>query len=116
MEDVMKQEIQLGDLVAVQTGSRYATLKPGRVVRICERSVRVAIEGHTWRSNDNYRVTRATDPRNVIVIEREFVQPGIKKRLESWNGSAKKKIHEVIGCGSNDVIQWINSRCSSLEE
>lgn len=117
--DSVGQEIQLGDLVVFRRQYRRAPLRFGRIITVNPDTIRIVFYNQRYIDGliqDSYSITGSVESNNCIVIEREFVQPQLKDRLNEWNSKKKKPdICEFLGMSNRDIGLWARQRCISLE-
>lgn len=120
VQDSAGQEIQLGDLVVYKKQYRYSRMGLGRVVSIGNNTVTLVHSGYKYRDGEKvlgYKMTGAMNPQNCYIVEREFVQPSLKEKLEAWNGKKTKRgpVDKALGMGEFDVAMWSQTRCTPME-
>jgi hypothetical protein len=118
MTDIIGQEIEYGDLVIYVIGKE---IKVGRVVEKAIDSVKLCICSNKFDPEgerlDTYRITSRINICYIVVLEREFIQPELKDKLEQWNKLKKKpELGKYLGMDDLTMAMWSKNRCSSLEK
>lgn len=120
MTDIIGQEIEYGDLVTYIVGKN--TLKVGRVIGKDSDCVKLCIY---WQKFENgyeefistYTITSRINICYMVVLEREFIQPELKDKLEKWNKLKKKpELGKYLEMDDLTMAMWSKTRCSSLEK